>query len=229
MALWLELSPRSKKVLGLKPSDWPRIGSLPRGSPQCIKKVTCLYSCVTFSSLSAQSSVTGRPPTVGAWTRTGERFLARDHTMSSNQPVSVLSPDCKFHATVLQLCFNSSNLAPGLPSVAPPTMRPFPRPDVTPPASSDITLLYAQGQKIGALPLNGTRLDATRSKTLLTLHVKTCISNCTCATVGCSTVNVSHNMCSCSRTSPGLHRCWIIIRLQRQPSLLDRFVCKDNQ
>uniref|UniRef100_A0A8C4HZL2 Nidogen 2a (osteonidogen) n=1 Tax=Dicentrarchus labrax TaxID=13489 RepID=A0A8C4HZL2_DICLA len=57
-----------------------------------------------------------------------------------------------------------------LPSVAPPTVRPLPRPNVTPPPNTDITLLYAQGQKIGALPLNGTRLDATRSKTLLTLH-----------------------------------------------------------
>ncbi|KAM9334126.1 nidogen-2 [Symphorus nematophorus] len=57
-----------------------------------------------------------------------------------------------------------------LPSVAPPTVHPMPRPDVTPPPNTDITLLYAQGQKIGALPLNGTRLDASRSKTLLTLH-----------------------------------------------------------
>ncbi|XP_031707889.1 nidogen-2 isoform X2 [Anarrhichthys ocellatus] len=57
-----------------------------------------------------------------------------------------------------------------LPSAAPPTVRPLPRPDVTPPPNADITLLYAQGQKIGALPLNGTRLDGTRSKTLLTLH-----------------------------------------------------------
>ncbi|KAM8722858.1 nidogen-2 isoform 3-T3 [Acanthopagrus schlegelii] len=57
-----------------------------------------------------------------------------------------------------------------LPSAAPPTVRPLPRPDVTPPTNADITLLYAQGQKIGALPLNGTRLDATRAKTLLTLH-----------------------------------------------------------
>ncbi|XP_069376787.1 nidogen-2 isoform X2 [Paralichthys olivaceus] len=57
-----------------------------------------------------------------------------------------------------------------LPSVAPPTVRPLPRPNVTPPPNADVTLLYAQGQKIGALPLNGTRLDATRSKTLLTLH-----------------------------------------------------------
>ncbi|XP_067349367.1 nidogen-2 isoform X3 [Channa argus] len=57
-----------------------------------------------------------------------------------------------------------------LPSVAPPTVRPLPRPDVTPPTNTDVTLLYAQGQKIGALPLNGTRLDASRSKTLVTLH-----------------------------------------------------------
>ncbi|KAI3366055.1 hypothetical protein L3Q82_009881 [Scortum barcoo] len=58
-----------------------------------------------------------------------------------------------------------------LPSVAPPTVHPLPfRTDVTPVTNTDVTLLYAQGQKIGALPLNGTRLDAARSKTLLTLH-----------------------------------------------------------
>uniref|UniRef100_A0A087XDF4 Nidogen 2 n=1 Tax=Poecilia formosa TaxID=48698 RepID=A0A087XDF4_POEFO len=57
-----------------------------------------------------------------------------------------------------------------LPSVAPPIVRPVTRPDVTPPAKTAVTLLYAQGQKIGALPLNGSRLDAERSKTLLTLH-----------------------------------------------------------
>ena len=59
----------------------------------------------------------------------------------------------------------------GLPSVAPPTVRPLPRPDVTPPPHADVTLLYAQGQKIGALALNGTRLDEPRARTLLTLHV----------------------------------------------------------
>lgn len=64
-----------------------------------------------------------------------------------------------------------SNHIPGLPSVAPPTVHPLPRPDVTPPPSADVTLLYAQGQKIGALPLNGTQLDAAHAKTLLTLHV----------------------------------------------------------
>uniref|UniRef100_A0A8C7YQI7 Nidogen 2a (osteonidogen) n=1 Tax=Oryzias sinensis TaxID=183150 RepID=A0A8C7YQI7_9TELE len=57
-----------------------------------------------------------------------------------------------------------------LSSVAPPTVLPLPRPDVTPPTNADVTLLYAQGQKIGALPLNGTRLHANGSKTLLTLH-----------------------------------------------------------
>ncbi|XP_047211324.1 nidogen-2 isoform X2 [Girardinichthys multiradiatus] len=57
-----------------------------------------------------------------------------------------------------------------LPSVAPPIIRPVTRPDVTLPTNTDVTLLYAQGQKIGALPLNRTRLDAARSKTLLTLH-----------------------------------------------------------
>ncbi|XP_057685264.1 nidogen-2 isoform X2 [Corythoichthys intestinalis] len=57
-----------------------------------------------------------------------------------------------------------------LPSVAPPITLPLPRPDVTPPPNADVTLLYAQGQKIGALPLNGSRLDTSRSRTLLTLH-----------------------------------------------------------
>ncbi|CAJ1087012.1 nidogen-2 isoform X3 [Xyrichtys novacula] len=70
-------------------------------------------------------------------------------------------PGTRSHAAVKPAC---------LPSVAPPTVRPLPRPDVTPPPNADITLLYAQGQKIGALPLNGTRLDGNRSKTLLTLH-----------------------------------------------------------
>lgn len=43
---------------------------------------------------------------------------------------------------------------------------------MTPPPNANVTLLYAQGQKIGALPLNGTRLDANRATTLLTLHVR---------------------------------------------------------
>uniref|UniRef100_A0A3P8TJB9 Nidogen 2 n=1 Tax=Amphiprion percula TaxID=161767 RepID=A0A3P8TJB9_AMPPE len=70
-------------------------------------------------------------------------------------------PGTRSHDVVKPACISS---------VAPPTVRPLPRPDVTPPTNTDVTLLYAQGQKIGALPLNGTRLDASRSKTLLTLH-----------------------------------------------------------
>uniref|UniRef100_A0A8C7FJA6 Nidogen 2 n=1 Tax=Oncorhynchus kisutch TaxID=8019 RepID=A0A8C7FJA6_ONCKI len=56
-----------------------------------------------------------------------------------------------------------------VPTVAPPTMHPLPRPDVTPPPSGT-SLLYAQGQQIGALPLNGTLMDSERSSTLLALH-----------------------------------------------------------
>ncbi|XP_053488796.1 nidogen-2 [Ictalurus furcatus] len=56
-----------------------------------------------------------------------------------------------------------------IPTVPPTTMRPLPRPDVTPPPSGT-TLLYAQGQQIGALPLNGTRMDKDRSSVLLALH-----------------------------------------------------------
>ncbi|XP_029030641.1 nidogen-2 [Betta splendens] len=70
-------------------------------------------------------------------------------------------PGTRSHSVVKPAC---------LPSVAPPTVQPLPRPDVTPPTNTEVTLLYAQGQKIGALPLNGTRLDASRSKTVLTLH-----------------------------------------------------------
>ncbi|NXC33671.1 NID2 protein, partial [Campylorhamphus procurvoides] len=58
---------------------------------------------------------------------------------------------------------------PCLPSVAPPTVRPSPRPDVSPPATGTF-LLYAQGQQIGYLPLNGTRLQKEAAKTLLSLH-----------------------------------------------------------
>ncbi|KAM9327748.1 nidogen-2 isoform 2-T2 [Pholidichthys leucotaenia] len=70
-------------------------------------------------------------------------------------------PGTRSHNVVKPACISS---------VPPPTVRPLPRPDVTPPPNTDVTLLYAQGQKIGALPLNGTRLDAAQSKTLLTLH-----------------------------------------------------------
>ncbi|XP_053836223.1 nidogen-2 isoform X2 [Vidua macroura] len=58
---------------------------------------------------------------------------------------------------------------PCLPSVAPPSVRPEPRPDVSPPAAG-MFLLYAQGQQIGYLPLNGTRLHKEAAKTLLSLH-----------------------------------------------------------
>ncbi|NWV63317.1 NID2 protein, partial [Malurus elegans] len=58
---------------------------------------------------------------------------------------------------------------PCLPSVAPPSVRPQPRPDVSPPATGTF-LLYAQGQQIGYLPLNGTRLQKEAAKTLLSLH-----------------------------------------------------------
>ncbi|XP_005996047.1 nidogen-2 [Latimeria chalumnae] len=58
---------------------------------------------------------------------------------------------------------------PCLPSVAPPTVRPAPRPDVTPPGT-DTFLLYAQGQHIGHLPLNGTAFDKERAKSLQALH-----------------------------------------------------------
>ncbi|XP_072545091.1 nidogen-2 isoform X2 [Salminus brasiliensis] len=56
-----------------------------------------------------------------------------------------------------------------IPTVAPPTMHPLPRPDVTPPPSG-VSLLYAQGQQIGVLPLNGTRMDKDRASVLLALH-----------------------------------------------------------
>lgn len=59
----------------------------------------------------------------------------------------------------------------GIPTVAPPTMRPLPRPDVTPPPAGT-SLLYAQGQQIGVLPLNGTQMDKQRSSVLLALHVR---------------------------------------------------------
>lgn len=62
-------------------------------------------------------------------------------------------------------------LTTGIPTVAPPTIRPTPRPNVTPPPVGTF-LLYAQGQQIGHLPLNGTRLQKDMAKTLLSLHVK---------------------------------------------------------
>ncbi|RXM95852.1 Nidogen-1 [Acipenser ruthenus] len=56
-----------------------------------------------------------------------------------------------------------------IPTVAPPTLRPTPRPDVTPPPAG-VVLLYAQGQQIGSLPLNGTRLSMDKAAILLALH-----------------------------------------------------------
>uniref|UniRef100_A0A8C0X899 Nidogen-2 n=1 Tax=Castor canadensis TaxID=51338 RepID=A0A8C0X899_CASCN len=56
-----------------------------------------------------------------------------------------------------------------IPTVAPPTVRPTPRPDVTPPSVGTF-LLYAQGQQIGHLPLNGSRLQKDMARTLLSLH-----------------------------------------------------------
>lgn len=225
--------------------------------------------------LSVQSSVTERPLTAGVWIRTGVRFLVPGHIVLSNLHVSVFTPElyvcgpnymrsnCIVSHLLLPIIpetlFNPSNPVPGLPSVAPPTVRPLPRPDVTPPTNTEVTLLYAQGQKIGALPLNGTRLDAARSKTLLTLHVRDDWIDCTddpvlfCfvllhknmfkwskriknvaqyhfhffGSVGRAHINISKFtlMCVC----PGFHSCWYSLWLQREPSLLDRFVCKNNQ
>ncbi|XP_071972207.1 nidogen-2 isoform X1 [Engystomops pustulosus] len=56
-----------------------------------------------------------------------------------------------------------------LPSVAPPTVRPTPRPDVTAPTSGTY-LLYAQGQQIGYLPLDGVKFRKEKARTLLSLH-----------------------------------------------------------
>ncbi|XP_045679927.1 nidogen-2 [Phyllostomus hastatus] len=56
-----------------------------------------------------------------------------------------------------------------IPTVAPPSVWPAPRPDVTPPSVGTF-LIYAQGQQIGSLPLNGTRLQKDTAKTLLSLH-----------------------------------------------------------
>ncbi|KAJ8409141.1 hypothetical protein AAFF_G00241620 [Aldrovandia affinis] len=56
-----------------------------------------------------------------------------------------------------------------IPTVAPPTTHLPPRRDVVPPLSGP-TLLYAQGQQIGALPLNGAHLDKKKASVLLTLQ-----------------------------------------------------------
>ncbi|XP_036405206.1 nidogen-2-like, partial [Megalops cyprinoides] len=56
-----------------------------------------------------------------------------------------------------------------IPTVAPPTLLLQPHPDVTPPLSGP-TLLYAQGQQIGVLPINGPHLDKEGASVLLTLQ-----------------------------------------------------------
>nr|XP_033808788.1 nidogen-2 [Geotrypetes seraphini] len=56
-----------------------------------------------------------------------------------------------------------------IPTVAPPPVKPSPRPDVTLPAVGTF-LLYAQGQQIGYLPLNGTKPHKETARTLLSLH-----------------------------------------------------------
>lgn len=143
---------------------------------------------------SVRSSVMARPLTAGVWIRTAGRFLAPDRMTLSNLHVSI----AKIVPVVKKrwICPHKSlsNHIPGLPSVAPPTVRPLPRPDVTPPPSADVTLLYAQGQKIGALPLNGTRFDAANAKTLLTLHVSDDIFILLFSQVG---IRVSFKKCKC--------------------------------
>ncbi|XP_048455802.1 uncharacterized protein nid2a isoform X1 [Rhincodon typus] len=56
-----------------------------------------------------------------------------------------------------------------IPTVAPPITQPSPAPVVTPPSTGTF-LLYAQGQHIGYLPLNGTQLNKEGAKSLLALH-----------------------------------------------------------
>ncbi|XP_078090061.1 uncharacterized protein nid2a [Mustelus asterias] len=56
-----------------------------------------------------------------------------------------------------------------IPTVAPPIIQPTPAPVVTPPRTGTF-LLYAQGQHIGYLPLNGTQLNKAGAKSLLALH-----------------------------------------------------------
>ncbi|XP_040825948.1 nidogen-2 [Ochotona curzoniae] len=56
-----------------------------------------------------------------------------------------------------------------LPGTVPPPMLPMPRPDVTAPPVGDF-LLYAQVQRIGQVPLQGTTLLKDKAKTLLSVH-----------------------------------------------------------
>ncbi|XP_059814006.1 nidogen-2 isoform X2 [Hypanus sabinus] len=56
-----------------------------------------------------------------------------------------------------------------IPTVAPPTTQPTTASVMTVPPTG-VFLLYAQGQHIGYLPLNGTRLNTEEAKSLLALH-----------------------------------------------------------
>ncbi|XP_067847730.1 nidogen-2 [Heptranchias perlo] len=56
-----------------------------------------------------------------------------------------------------------------IPTVAPPIIQPTTAPVVTAPPTGTF-LLYAQGQHIGYLPLNGTQLNKEGAKSLLALH-----------------------------------------------------------
>ncbi|XP_072125175.1 nidogen-2 isoform X11 [Mobula birostris] len=56
-----------------------------------------------------------------------------------------------------------------IPTVAPPTTQPTTASVLTAPPRG-VFLLYAQGQHIGYLPLNGTRLNTEEAKSLLALH-----------------------------------------------------------
>ncbi|XP_048830880.1 nidogen-2-like isoform X2 [Brienomyrus brachyistius] len=69
-------------------------------------------------------------------------------------------PGTRLHNAVKPAC---------IPTEAPPTMYPVPPPDMTLSASAT-SLLYAQGQQIGAVPLNGTRMETGKASTLLALH-----------------------------------------------------------
>nr|XP_023658539.1 nidogen-2-like isoform X1 [Paramormyrops kingsleyae] len=69
-------------------------------------------------------------------------------------------PGTRLHNAVRPAC---------IPTEAPPTMYPVPPPDMTPSISAT-SLLYAQGQQIGALPLNGTRMETGKASILLALH-----------------------------------------------------------
>lgn len=148
----------------------------------------------------------------------GERFQAPAQTTLSNPPVSFCTSGLRqfgsrwwlngFSVSVFVFLFFTSPPNPsGLPSVAPPTVRPLPRPDVTPPPHSDVSLLYAQGQKIAAVPLNGTRLNTAQAKTLLTLHVgDLCVCQCMSVHISlCPSVEVCIFQCAFNHSFISFH------------------------